>query len=31
MINQALILRPALHIIASSDQDLKKYVLSDNE
>ncbi len=31
MINQALILRSALHIIVSSDQDLKKYVFLDNE
>ena len=31
MINQALILRSTLYIIASSDQNLKKYVLSDNK
>ncbi len=31
MINRALTLRLTFHIIASSDQDLKKYVLLDNE
>ncbi len=31
MINRTLTLKPALHIIALLDQDLKKYVLSDNK
>ncbi len=31
MIDRALILKNALHIVASSDENLKKYLLSKNE